>query len=81
MGPVIATTSDLPLVSGRQNASSCPFRANTDSEEKQERASDNDAALVDSLKVIDPKGRLEKQTWQRLFDHLVGAGEQARWNS
>jgi len=32
-----------------------------DSEEKQEPASDIDTALVDSLKVLDPKGPIRKE--------------------
>jgi hypothetical protein len=43
--------------------------------------SDVDTGVVDSLKVVDPDGRLEKrpnapQQKTRLFDHLVGAGKQ-----
>ena len=38
-----------------------------DSEEKREPVSDIDTAVVDSLKALDPNGRLEKRT-------LVGAG-------
>jgi hypothetical protein len=33
-----------------------------DSEEKREPASDIDTGAVDSLKVLDPDGRLEKRT-------------------
>jgi len=33
-----------------------------ESEEKREPVSDIDTALVDSLKVLDPDGRLEKPT-------------------
>jgi len=33
-----------------------------DSEEKHEPASDIDTVVVDSLKVLDPDGRLEKRT-------------------
>jgi hypothetical protein len=36
-----------------------------DSEEKHEPASDIDTVVVDSLKVLDPDGRLEKRTWRR----------------
>ena len=37
--------------------------------------------LLDSLKVLDPDGRLEKRTYALqqnapLFDHLVGAAEE-----
>jgi hypothetical protein len=40
--------------------------------------SDIDTAVVDSLKALDPDGRLEKRTFALqqkapLFDHLVGA--------
>src|SRR4029077_6582873 len=34
-----------------------------ESEEKREPVSDIDTALVDSLKVLDPDGRLEKPTY------------------
>ena len=34
-----------------------------DSEEKREPASDIDTVVVDSLKALDPNGRLEKQTY------------------
>src|SRR5262249_31066191 len=49
-----------------------------ESEEKREPVSDIDTALVDSLKVLDPDGRLEKPTYavqqkSPLFNHLVGA--------
>jgi len=33
-----------------------------DSEEKREPVSDIDAVMVDSLKALDPNGRLEKRT-------------------
>ena len=33
-----------------------------DSEEKREPVSDIDAVVVDSLKALDPNGRLEKRT-------------------
>jgi len=36
-----------------------------DSEEKREPVSDIDAGVVDSLKVLDPNGRLEKQSCRR----------------
>src|ERR1700720_1424675 len=36
-----------------------------DSEEKHEPVSDIDTAVVDSLKALDPNGRLEKQTSAR----------------
>ena len=49
-----------------------------ESEEKREPASDIDTGVVDSLKVLDPDGRLEKRpfkTWvlrQKAFvDHTV----------
>jgi hypothetical protein len=67
-----------------------------DSEEKQEPASDIDTALVDSLKVLDPKGPIREadivadrrhvskvpnsEVGGFLFDHLVGPGEQCRWH-
>jgi hypothetical protein len=34
-----------------------------DSEEKREPVSDIDGVMVDSLKALDPNGRLEKQTF------------------
>jgi len=34
-----------------------------ESEEKREPVSDIDTEVVDSLKVLDPDGRLEKRTW------------------
>ena len=34
-----------------------------ESEEKREPVSDIDTEVVDSLKALDPDGRLEKQTW------------------
>jgi hypothetical protein len=38
--------------------------------------SDIDTEVVDSLKALDPDGRLEKQTFAlQLFDHLVGERE------
>ena len=58
-----------------------------ESEEKREPVSDIDTGVVDSLKVLDPDGRLEKRTNSRhlgmsalcqkrtlaeLLDHLVG---------
>jgi len=36
-----------------------------DSEEKREPVSDFNAGVVDSLKALDPNGRLEKQSSQR----------------
>jgi hypothetical protein len=36
-----------------------------DSEEKHEPVSDIDTVVVDSLKALDPNGRLEKQTFVR----------------
>ena len=36
-----------------------------DSEEKHEPASDIDTVVVESLKVLDPDGRLEKRTYER----------------
>jgi hypothetical protein len=41
-----------------------------DSEEKHEPVSDIDTAVVDSLKALDPNGRLEKRTL---------AGTDAEW--
>ena len=41
-----------------------------ESVEKHEPASDIDAAVVDSLKALDPTGRLEKQTWRSRLDPL-----------
>ena len=38
-------------------------RPGADSEEKREPVGDIDIAVVDSLKVLTPDGRLEKQTW------------------
>ena len=40
-----------------------------ESEEKREPASDIDIGVVDSLKVLDPDGRLEKRSGQ-FVDHL-----------
>ena len=40
------------------NRASC-----ADSEEKHEPVSDIDTAAMDSLKVLDPNGRLEKRTY------------------
>jgi hypothetical protein len=40
-------------------------RPGADSEEKREPVGDIDTAAVDSLKVLDPNGRLEKQTCKR----------------
>ena len=37
-----------------------------ESEEKREPANDIDTGVVDSLKVLDPDGRLEKQTWRHV---------------
>jgi hypothetical protein len=51
-----------------------------DSVEKHEPASDIDTAVVDSLKVLDPNGRLEKRTLGDLFDQRVG-GYRARADS
>jgi hypothetical protein len=49
-----------------------------DSEEKHEPVSDIDTVVVDSLKALDPDGRLEKQTcriWPRLrFWTVVSTG-------
>jgi hypothetical protein len=41
-----------------------------DSEEKQEPASDIDTALVDSLKVLDPKGPIREADIVRLMLHV-----------
>src|SRR6478752_5045785 len=41
-----------------------------DSEEKQEPASDIDTALVDSLKVLDPKGPIREADIVRLSRHV-----------
>ena len=38
-------------------------RPGADSEEKREPVGDIDIAVVDSLKVLTPDGRLEKHTW------------------
>jgi hypothetical protein len=38
------------------------LRRRADSEEKREPASDIDTGVVDSLKALDPDGRLEKRT-------------------
>ena len=62
---------NLPFVrrQGRGNdcstSSSDPMmeRPGADSEEKREPVGDIDIAVVDSLKVLTPDGRLEKHTW------------------
>ena len=41
-----------------------------DSEEKQEPASDIDTALVDSLKVLDPKGPIREADIGRTFPEV-----------
>src|SRR5258705_13753344 len=41
-----------------------------ESEEKREPASDIDTGVVDSLKVLDPDGRLEKRTIDRAWRHV-----------
>ena len=46
-----------------------------DSEEKREPVSDIDGVMVDSLKALDPNGRLEKRT----FHVLMGAALLARF--
>jgi hypothetical protein len=54
-----------------KNASPCltqkaPYKGlRADSEEKREPASDIETAEVDSLKALDPNGRLEKRTLLR----------------
>jgi hypothetical protein len=50
------------------------------SEEKHEPVTDIDTGVVDSLKALDPKSRLEKRTLDRLLNHLVGAVEESRGN-
>ena len=47
-----------------------------DSEEKHEPVSDIDTVAVDSLKVLDPNRPIREGDIARLFDHLVGGGEQ-----
>ena len=54
-----------------------------DSEEKHEPASDADAAVVESLKALDPNRPIREADScsaanLRLFDHLVGSGEHGR---
>ena len=44
-------------------------RPGADSEEKREPVGDIDTAAVDSLKVLDPNGRLEKQTFLRVYEY------------
>jgi hypothetical protein len=49
-----------------------------DSEEKHEPVSDIDIAVVDSLKVLDPKRpiREEKQTWRRSLSRSAKGQEE-----
>src|SRR5262245_31035757 len=55
----------------RKNASPCltqkaPYKGlGAESEEKREPVSDIDTGVVDSLKALDPDGRLEKRTKSR----------------
>jgi len=54
--------SDLVLLSVRLGCP-CWKRLRADSEEKREPVSDFNTAVVDSLKALDPNGRLEKRTF------------------
>ena len=50
-----------------------------ESEEKREPVSDIDTGVVDSLKVLDPDGRLEKRTKRRHVGMSALCQNRTRW--